>query len=495
MFVRKFATLGLILTFTLGLVGTSRAQQNGTLTPAQRLDLLRAELDGLRQQLRSALASLPAASKDESKDSPRSRIAGLDKEVGSLTSEVNSLRAKVDRADRLDPTDIGKIETAIPDLKTRVEAGLRDTAGARTSVASNKPDKHKKKHKFLGLFGGSDDEEKYEELTGTVVAGRDRVLFEEGTKQIRGGRYDVGRLLYNTIITAYPDSNFLPFAKLAIADTFYLEGSTSSLIQAAAAYQDWLTFFPTDTLADQVMMKVAESEMRQMTVPGLDASHSRKAEQRLKVIMQQFPQTRLRPEIEVRLREVQENLAMNNKLIGDQYYVKSVKFGGPGLKGAQSRYREIIDKYPYFSQLDEVLYKEAVTYMQEEETDEAAKYFQRIARDFPNGEWYDKAVEQLKIIGAPIPDPSDEGKNRQAPEGKSMMVRAKEVVFGFQTLTVDKNGVLISKDYEEGQKDPIDIALDNQGVLPDSRTPDAPQTPRARSATQSTTNPPAPKNP
>jgi hypothetical protein len=37
-------------------------------------------------------------------------------------------------------------------------------------------------------------------------------------------------------------------AKLAVADSFYLEGSTSALIQAAAAYQDWLTFFPTHPL-------------------------------------------------------------------------------------------------------------------------------------------------------------------------------------------------------------------------------------------------------
>jgi len=29
-------------------------------------------------------------------------------------------------------------------------------------------------------------------------------------------------------------------AKLAIADSFYLEGGTSSLIQAGQAYQDWL---------------------------------------------------------------------------------------------------------------------------------------------------------------------------------------------------------------------------------------------------------------
>jgi outer membrane protein assembly factor BamD len=476
MFVRKITTYILVLTFALSLAGAGSAQQGNSLTPTQRLDLLKSQLEGLRAQLRSALSSLPKTDHDGDRDSPRARLTGLDKEVGSTISEVNSLRSKVDRAERFETADLDKVETAYPDLRTRVESSLRDTAGDRSTAAAENPRKKKKK-KFLGLFGGGGNQE-YEDLTGSVAPGRDRVLFAEGTKEVRKGHFDVGRLLYNTIITAYPDSNFLAFAKLAIADTFYLEGTTSSLIQASAGYQDWLTFFPTDQLADQVMLKVAESEMRQMNIPGLDASHSRKAEQRLKVILQQFPQTKLRPDIEIRLREVQENLAMNNMLVGNQYYVKAVVRGGPGLKGAQWRYREIIDKYPNFSLLDEILYKEGVTYMQEEETDEAAKYFQRIARDYPNGRFFDKAIEQLKIIGAPIPEPSEEGRNRPAPEGEGMMDSIKREVFGYQPVTVEKNGVLIWRNLEEGQRDPILVALDNQGQLPDSRTPIAPQTPQ-----------------
>lgn len=476
MFVRKVTTYLLVLTFALSLAGAGSAQQINSLTPAQRLDLLKSQLEGLRAQLRSALGSLPKTDHDGDRDSPRARLTGLEKEVGSNISEVNSLQGKVTRAERFDTADLEKIEAGFPDLRTRVETNLRDTAGNRTSAA-DAPPKKKKKGKFFGLFGGGGREE-YEELTGSVAPGRDRVLFAEGTKEVRKGNYDVGRLLYNTIITAYPDSNFLAFAKLAIADTFYLEGTTSALIQASAGYQDWLTFFPTDNLADQVMLKVAESEMRQMNIPGLDATHSRKAEQRLKVILQNFPQTTLRSKIEIRLREVQENLAINNMLVGDQYYQKAVERGGPGLKGAQWRYREIIDKYPDFSLLDKILYNEGVTYMQEEETDEAAKYFQRIARDYPNGKYYERAVEQLKLIGAEIPEPSEEGRKRQPPEGESFFHNAMKEVFGYQPITVEKNGVLIWKDLEDGQRDPILIALDNQGQLPDSRTPIAPQTPQ-----------------
>ena len=165
---------------------------------------------------------------------------------------------------------------------------------------------------MLGLLPGKNKGDKYTELTGSVAPGRDRTLFLEATKEVRKGNHETGRLLFTTIITTYPDSAYLPMAKLAIADSFYLEGGTSSLIQAGQAYQDWLTYFPTDPLADAAMMKVAETEMRQMGLSDRDITHARKAEQRLKALLQQYPQTKLRPEVEERLREVQDNLADHN---------------------------------------------------------------------------------------------------------------------------------------------------------------------------------------
>src|SRR5205807_4497130 len=172
------------------------------------------------------------------------------------------------------------------------------------------PKPQKGKRRMFGLLPGK-SQDKYAELTGSVAPGPDRTLFLEATKEVRKGSHETGRLLFTTIITTYPDSRYLPMAKLAIADSFYLEGTTSALVQAAQAYQDWLTFFPTDPLTCAAMLKVAEAEMRQMGLSDRDISHARKAEQRLKVMLQQCPQSNLRPDTELRLRETQDNLAMH----------------------------------------------------------------------------------------------------------------------------------------------------------------------------------------
>lgn len=470
------ATICIALLLSAVPAALAQAKPQSDLSATQRLEVMRSKLESLRRSLNNAISTLPPKSTDKKQpvDDPRLRLQGLEKEVSSILSEVNDIRGKQDRSERYDATVIDRLESSVVDIDTRAQAGMQATASARTaSVASGQASaKKKKKGKFFGLFGGGGDD-KYAELTGEVAAGRDRVLFLEATKQVRKGSHETGRLLFTTIINTYPDSPYLPLAKLAIADSFYLEGTTSNLIQAAQAYQDWLTFFPTDPLAPYAMLKVAESEMRQMGLSDRDTSHARKAEQRLKVLLQQYPQTKLRPDVEHRLREVQENLAMHNLQIGNFYYEAKYVRGKGGLKGAQYRYREIVEKYPDFSFMDEVLYRLAATYQQEEEPDEAAKYYQQLLRNHPNSDWAEKSREQLGIIGVPVPDPDPARKNNQPPVRPGMLGNLLQQVSGRADVTVDKNGVLISKDGKEGT-DLIDEAANNNGQLPNNVTPKAP---------------------
>ncbi len=479
----------------LALASVALAQGAGTqseLSPLQRLDVMRSKLDSMRRSLNGAISSIePKASNQGEKkdpDDPRERLRGLDKEVGSIMSELSDVRGKQERSERYDPTILDRLETSVADLNTRVQAGLQATASARTGglAAGITPAKKKKKGRLFGLLGGGGDD-KYEDLTGTVAPGRDRVLFEEAAKEVRKGNHETGRLLFSTIINTYPDSGFLPLAKLAIADSFYLEGTTASLIQAAQGYLDWLTFFPTDPLADDAMLKVAEAEMRQMGLSDRDISHARKAEQRLKSLLQQYPQTNLRPIVEDRLRETQESLAMHSYQVGIFYLEPRYKRGKGGLKGAQSRFKEVIDKYPNFSLRDGVLFRLAYTYQQEEEPDEAAKYYQDLLRNFPNSDYAEKAKEQLSIIGTPIPDPDPSRKNTAPPERPGFVGNLLKEVLGRADVTVNTDGILISRDKKEGNADLIDEALKYNGQLPSNVIPVAP--------VQRGTSSPAPSNP
>jgi len=454
----------------------NKSQTQSGLSNVQRMDIMHSKLEAMRRSLESAISGITAkdtGNKTNNADDPRARLRGLSKEVGSVLSEVNDLHAKEDHSEKYDASKLDGLETSVAELNTRVEAALTQTVGARTAgdqtSSTYQPKPEKGHRRMLGLLPGKNRNDKYAELTGSVAPGRDRTLFLEATKEVRKGNHETGRLLFTTIITTYPDSPYLPMAKLAIADSFYLEGGTSSLIQAGQAYQDWLTYFPTDPLADAAMMKVAETEMRQMGLSDRDITHARKAEQRLKALLQQYPQTKLRPEVETRLREVQDNLAMHNQQIADFYFYTRYQNKKGGLKGAQDRLKEIVEKYPNFCQMDKTLFMYATTFQEEEEPDEAAKYYQQLVRDYPNSEYVDKAKEQLNIIGAAIPEPDPIKKNLPLCEKPGFMANMMQQITGSANVTTSNDGILITK-HGEGT-DLIDKAIQNNGQVPEGAVP------------------------
>ena len=62
----------------------------------------------------------------------------------------------------------------------------------------------------------------------------DKVLFDRSMDAMKHNKFDVARLTLQTLINAYPDSEYVARAKLAVGDSWYAEGGTASLAQAEA---------------------------------------------------------------------------------------------------------------------------------------------------------------------------------------------------------------------------------------------------------------------
>ena len=500
---RQFAIALLLLSFALI---TYAQDRSGDGTDFQRVEIMRDKLERIRRSLGSMISVVKEenksdkAKKDDEKklETPLGRLVAIDKDVSRLQSDVNNLRGKIDRGEKYERSDLETLDQSVKEIQARADTAQMETAATRAipdSPVGNAREKKKKK-KFLGIFGGGGNDE-YEELLGSVSPGRDRELFIRGTREVRKRNFDVGRLLFQTIITTYPDSPYLPMSKLAIGDSFYLDGATSSLIQAIAAYQDWLTFFPTHPLSCRVILKIGEAEMRQVGLPDRDATRAKRAETRLKALLQQCNDPNIRQEAITRLHQVQDNLGLHNLLIANHYYTLSVNQKKGGLKGSQSRYREIIEKYPSFSFMDEVLYKLAVTYLVEEETDQAARYFQQIVSDYPNSEYVAKSRDQLELIGANIPEAKPERMNILPVESVSFFKNFKNQFFGIYPMTIDKNGVLMTKNFDKEKFELIDQIIENEGDLLVNQIPQALTTVISQRPAAATTQRPAaqPNNP
>ena len=59
----------------------------------------------------------------------------------------------------------------------------------------------------------------------------DKILFDRAIRDIEKHRYDLGRITLQTLINTYPDSEYIAKSKLAIADSWYREGTSHALAQ------------------------------------------------------------------------------------------------------------------------------------------------------------------------------------------------------------------------------------------------------------------------
>ena len=236
-------------------------------------------------------------------------------------------------------------------------------------------------------------------LPGPVAAGDqpDKILYERAMNEIEHGRYDVGRLTLQTLLNTYPDSEFLAKAKLAIADSYYNEGGISGLTQAESEYKDFQTFFPTAPEAPEAQFRAAMAHFRLMNKPDRDRTEARLAEAEFKEFLLKYPDSKIMPRAKARLREVQEVLGASDYKIAQYYYMKEAN------RAARSRFQEIADRYPNFSQADSALWYLGQTLERLKTPKEAATYYSELITDYPISPLVADAKNRLTTMHEPIP--------------------------------------------------------------------------------------------
>lgn len=277
--------------------------------------------------------------------------------------------------------------------------------------------------------------------------GRDKELFRQGIEAISKGRYDEGRILLNTMANTYQDSPLVSrgVAKLAIADSYYLQGGSKGLAQAEVEYRDWIQFFPDDPLADDAMLKIAEIHLKQVMAADRDTTHAKLAERQLKELLRRYPDTDAKEQAEELMNQVQEILAMHELKVARFYFELR-----ESATAAQMRTEEILNKYPNFSRFDEALFLHARAMENQEDTETASRDLTRIVTTYPHSEYADRARETLKKWGKPLPEADPAKLSEDKPEGKGLPSRVLGLMFGPHIDTSSK-GVIIDRDLKADQ--------------------------------------------
>jgi len=178
----------------------------------------------------------------------------------------------------------------------------------------------------------------------------DKVLFDKAMDAMHHNRFDVARLTLQTLINAYPDSEYVARAKLGECDSWYAEGGTASLAQAEQCFGDFEVFFPNMPEAAEAQLKIANIHYQQMEKADRDYTHAKRAEDEYRKMILTYPDSKLVPECKQRLLEVQEVLADREFQIGRFYYLRQ------SYPASIARLQSLVDKYPLYSRADEALY-------------------------------------------------------------------------------------------------------------------------------------------
>jgi outer membrane protein assembly factor BamD len=248
----------------------------------------------------------------------------------------------------------------------------------------------------------------------------DKVLFDRAMDAMKHNRFDVARITLQTLINTYPDSEFIARAKLAVADSWYAEGGTTSLTQAEIEYKDFETFFPNMPEAAEAQLKIANIHYQEMEKPDRDFTHAMRAEEEYRQLILQYPDNKkVVEEGKKRLLEVQEVIAEREYRVGRFYFLRQ------SYPAAIARLRSLIDKYPLYSRADDALFLLGQSYegeitmvrsrpgnetakarMIEEFTKNAADAYSRILTRYPLMDRTVDAKARLEALHVPVPKPT-----------------------------------------------------------------------------------------
>ena len=249
----------------------------------------------------------------------------------------------------------------------------------------------------------------------------DKVLYDKAINATKSGHFDIARLDLQTLLNTYPDSQYLMKAKLAIADSWYKEGGTAALTQAEQEYKDFITFFPNAPEAAEAQMRVGDIYFRQMDKPDRDYSKVTHAEEEYRLMLQQFPESTLVPQAKQRLREVQEVMATRESAIAAFYATHS------NWPATIARYQTVVDTYPQYSHMDEVLIGLGDAYETEAKfvrtlklpeagkarlekiyDDQAIAAYSKVVLDHSASQHVEDARDRLQAMNVPVPTPTPE---------------------------------------------------------------------------------------
>jgi outer membrane protein assembly factor BamD len=220
----------------------------------------------------------------------------------------------------------------------------------------------------------------------------------EGRRLMENKKYSRARPYLQHAFEVEPNSAAGREALLMVADSYFLAGGTTNLLQAESKYRDFLNRFPTSSKAPNAQFQLAKALSRQIQKPDRDQSSTQKALEAWEELLSLYPASEYAAMARGERQQVIEALAEHEWVVGSFY----LRYRMPAA--AARRFERLLQEYPQYSEKDRVLYHLGLAYQRTgraEDAEKAELVFQRLKKEYPDSPY----VPMIRV-----PEPERTGK-------------------------------------------------------------------------------------
>ena len=220
----------------------------------------------------------------------------------------------------------------------------------------------------------------------TGVTEPDKYLFDQGKLAMDDRKWFTAREYYQQLVDGYPQSPLRADAKLGLGDAYLNDGSTEGKLRAEREFQEFLSYFPTHQRADYAQYKLAMTHFDQMPKAERDQTETLAALEQFAAFRQKYPNSALMPEVAEKERVARDRLSESIYKVG-YFYHKSRWYPG-GI----SRFRQVLQEDPQFTNRDAVYYYLAEALVTVKLEAEALPLLEKLEAEFVESEFLPKGA-------------------------------------------------------------------------------------------------------
>jgi outer membrane assembly lipoprotein YfiO len=217
---------------------------------------------------------------------------------------------------------------------------------------------------------------------GALSSASDQIVWDAAQKAIERKEWSNARQYLKRIVDAFPQSEHQADARIALGDSYFEEGGTANYVLAVSAYREFLTLYPQHPRSDYAQFRAAESYFKQKNSPDRDQTATEQALEEYQRLLDVYPDSKFVEPARDKIHACRETLARSHYLVG--YYYQR---GRQAWRAAIGRYQTIVNEYPDYDKLDEVLYRLSQCLAAAGRYGEALPLLARLEKEYPSSSY------------------------------------------------------------------------------------------------------------